>query len=416
MRILFVSDTYYPHLNGVYYFVCRIAPLLEEKGHRVAVVAPSETTRFTKKWIDNIEVFGVPSMPILLYPKIRFPIPFLLSSRVERLLKSWGPDVIHLQDHFMLSRAVLRANKRIGAPILGTNHFMPENLTSLVRSEKWKKRLEKLMWARFSKVYDQLMLVTTPTETAARLIRPKLNVEVKAISSGIDLGKFNPSGDAGKIRDRYGIPDKRILLFVGRLDPEKKLEDVLAATALALKQVDFCLVIVGKGLRKSALEDHAADLGITGNVFFTGFIPEEDLPFFYKMSRCFIIASIAELLSLAMLQAMATGLPVIAARAGALGELIRERVNGLLFDVGDIDGMVRCILEMFNNDTLWHSISGNNLEDVRQHDIHATVRSFERIYQGLGWNDVRYDPPTGTPGYSGKIIWNVHDPRQPSEP
>ena len=149
MKILFVSDTYYPHLNGVYYFVCRIAPLLQEKGHRVAVIAPSETTRFTKKWIDNIEVFGVPSLPLLLYPKIRFPIPFLIASQVERLLKSFSPDIIHLQDHFMLSRAVLRANKRIGVPILGTNHFMPENLTSLVRSEKWKKRLEKLMWARF---------------------------------------------------------------------------------------------------------------------------------------------------------------------------------------------------------------------------------------------------------------------------
>jgi 1,2-diacylglycerol 3-alpha-glucosyltransferase len=395
MRILFVSDTYYPHLNGVYYFVCRIAPLLQEKGHRVAVIAPSETTRFTKKWIDNIEVFGVPSVPILLYPKIRVPFPFLILLRVKRLLKSWSPDVIHLQDHFMLSRAVLRANRRIGIPILGTNHFMPENLTSLVRSEKWKKRLEKLMWARFSKVYDQLMLVTTPTETAARLIRPKLNVEVKAISSGIDLGKFNPSGDAGKIRDRYGIPDKPVLLFVGRLDPEKKLEEVLAAAALALKQLDFCLVIVGKGLRRSALEDLAADLGIARKVLFTGFVPEEDLPFIYKLSRCFIIASIAELLSLAMLQAMATGLPVIAARAGALGELIRERVNGLLFDVGDIDGMVRCILEMFNHDILWHNINGNNLEYVRQHDIHATVRSFERIYQGLGWNDVRIRPVDG---------------------
>ena len=163
------------------------------------------------------------------------------------------------------------------------------------------------------------MLVTTPTETAARLIRPKLNVEVKAISSGIDLGKFNPSnpsnpsdpsnpsGDAGKIRARYGIPDKPILLFVGRLDPEKKLEDVLAATALALKHVDFCLVIVGKGLRKSALEEPCRGIGDGGDVFFTGFVPEEDLPFIYKLSRCFIIASIAELLSLAMLRTMATG-------------------------------------------------------------------------------------------------------------
>lgn len=389
MRILFVTDTYYPHLNGVYYFVCRVAPLLQEKGHRVAVIAPSETIYFTQKNIDNIQVYGLPSFPVLLYPKIRFPIPFLISSRVESLLKRFSPDVIHLQDHFFLSRTVIRANRQIGAPIIGTNHFMPENLTSLVRSEKWRRQLEKLLWARFSNVYDQLMLVTTPTETAARLIRPKLKVEVAAISSGIDLEKFSPSGDAGNIRDRYGIPDKPILLFVGRLDPEKKLEDVLAATALALKHVDFCLVIVGKGLRKSALEDFATELGIAGSVLFTGFVPEADLPFIYKLSQCFIIASIAELLSLAMLQAMATGLPVIAVRAGALGELIRDRFNGLLFNPGEIECMTGCIIEMLKNDDLRQSIAKNNLEYIGQHDIHATVRTFEKIYQGLSWKDVR---------------------------
>jgi glycosyltransferase involved in cell wall biosynthesis len=164
------------------------------------------------------------------------------------------------------------------------------------------------------------------------------------------------------------------------LDPEKKLEDVLAAVALALKSLDFCLVIVGKGLRKSALERLAVDLGISGNVIFTGFVPEEDLPVVYKLSHCFIIASIAELLSLATLQAMASGLPVIAARAGALPELIHDRINGLLFDVGHIEEMVRCMIEMFGNNILWLKMSETNLEYIKHHDIHLTVKSFEGIY------------------------------------
>src|ERR1700722_2474980 len=224
MKILFVSDTYYPHLNGVYFFVCRIAPLLQKCGHTVAVLAPSETTRFTRKMIDDIEVFGVPSVPVVLYPKVRVPIPFLLRSRIRALLDKFAPDVVHIQDHFLLARTAVKANKRKGIPIMGTNHFMPENLTALIRTKKWKKGLKTLLWSRFSSVYDQLMLVTTPTETAATLIRPLLKPEVVAVSSGIDLTKFKPRRESGRIRAQYGIPDKPVLLFVGRLDPEKKLD------------------------------------------------------------------------------------------------------------------------------------------------------------------------------------------------
>jgi 1,2-diacylglycerol 3-alpha-glucosyltransferase len=384
MRILFVSDTYYPHLNGVYYFVCRIAPLLQRNGHTVAVLAPSETTRFTRKMIDNIEVFGVPSLPVVLYPKVRVPIRFLLRSRIRALLDEFAPEVIHIQDHFLLCRTVVKVNKRTALPIMGTNHFMPENLTALVWTFRWKKRLEKLLWSRFSRVYDQLMLVTTPTETAARLIRPLLKAEVVAVSSGIDLKKFEPRQNIGRIRAQYGIPDKPILLFVGRLDPEKKLDEVLDAVAIALRRTDFCLVVVGKGIQRSALEQQAATLQITGNVIFTGFVPEEDLPMIYQLSRCFIIASIAELLSLATLQAMASGLPVIAARAGALEELVHDRENGLLFNVGDIDKMAHGMVEILGNDVLCRQMGAKSLEYSQQHDIHESVRVFESIYEYVG--------------------------------
>jgi 1,2-diacylglycerol 3-alpha-glucosyltransferase len=383
MRILFVSDTYYPHLNGVYYFVCRIAPLLQQHGHSVAVIAPSETMNFTRKKINNIEVYGVPSLPVPGYPKIRVAIPLLLRFRIGYVLREFTPDIIHIQDHFLLARSVVKVNRRMGIPIMGTNHFMPENLTALLRTGKWERRLEKLLWSRFSSVYDQLMLVTTPTETAARLIRPLLNVEVVAVSSGIDLQKFTPFGNSRKIRAKYGLPDQPILLFVGRLDPEKKLEEVLEAASLALKQSDFCLVIVGNGTRKKALEKQAATLGIAGSVIFTGFVAEEDLPSIYHLSRCFIIASKAELLSLATLQAMASGLPVIAARAGALEELVRDRINGLLFAAGDIDGIVHCMVEILGNQTLWEQMSKKSLEFSQEHDIHGAVKSFQSIYEYL---------------------------------
>lgn len=380
MRILFVSDTYYPHLNGVYYFVCRVAPMLQERGHEVAVIAPSETTQFAKKRIDNIDVYTVPSLPILLYPKLRFPVPFLLQSRIKNLINDFKPDIIHIQDHFMLSNAVVAVNKQLRIPIIGTNHFMPENLTSLIKNEKAKEIAENYLWSRFSIVFNQLLLVTTPTETGARLIRPRLQTMVTAVSCGINLQEFNPLGITISVKEKYSIPNKPVLLYVGRLDPEKRIEEIIQAVAVAVKTIDFYFVVVGKGARKAALQKLANNLGIADKVIFTGFVPDKDLPYLYKLSHSFIIASIAELLSLVTLQAMASGLPVIAANAGALVELVQHNKNGYLFNPGDINAIVECIKDMFTKDDLYEGMCEKSVEYSQYHDINLTVDSFERIY------------------------------------
>ena len=380
MRILFVSDTYYPHLNGVYYFVCRIGLLLEAKGHKVAVIAPSESRKPSFKKVDGIDVYGMPSLPVLYYPKIRFASPYLLKNHVRKLIKSFNPDIIHLQDHFPIAKAVLEVNKKMGIPIIGTNHFMPENITAMLPFENWKGQATKMLWGNFAKAYNQVSIVTTPTETGAKLIRPFLKNKVVAISSGIDLNQFNPEGDTPKIREKYKLSDKPILLFVGRIDPEKKLDEILKAVALAVKKVDFKFVIVGKGIKKTALEALAKELGIADHVIFTGFVPDEDLPYFYKLGRCFVIASIAELLSLATLQAMASGMPVIAVNAGALHELVHHNSNGFLFNSGDIETLDKVICQIITDDHLYERMCKESIEIAKTHDIQRTLVAFEKLY------------------------------------
>jgi 1,2-diacylglycerol 3-alpha-glucosyltransferase len=386
MNILFVSDTYFPHVNGVYYFVCRIGPILRKRGHNVAVVAPAEGGRFTKKVIDSIDVYGMPSVPIMVYPKLRVPIPFFLRSRITHLLRGFCPDVIHIQDHFRLSREVIAVGKTMGIPVIATNHFLPENLTAFLPSKLWRRLAENKMWCGFSKVYNQVSLVTTPTETAAKLIRPKLNVDVLAVSSGIDLEQFTPHGETQDIRRKYGIPPGPILLFVGRLDPEKKLEQVVKAVKLASGSTVFTLVMVGRGVRSAALQTLSRQLRINHRVVFTGFVPEADLPFLYQASRCFIIASEAELLSLATLQAVASGLPVIAANAGALGELVQNNVNGFLFKPGDISGMSDHIVKLMTDDRLCRQMSQMSLKIAPTHDLNRSADIFESIYEGESTN------------------------------
>ncbi|MEO6820538.1 MAG: glycosyltransferase [Ginsengibacter sp.] len=381
MRILFVSDTYYPHINGVYYFVCRIAPMLQAEGHEVAVIAPSETMSASFKKIYNIHVYGIPSFSVLFYSTIRIPFPFLKKRRIRKIIKYFNPDIIHIQDHFLICKAVLRLNRELKIPIIATNHFMPENLTMLVRSPKLKKFFEKLLWKDFSKAFNQVQLVTTPTETGVDIIRNKLNVETIAISSGIDLEKFTPFGDTKNIKEKYNIPDKPILLYAGRIDPEKHIEEILQAVAIASKRIDFCFIIVGKGISKKSLEEMVDELGINKNVIFTGFVPNEDLPYFFKLSRCFVIASIAELLSLVTLQAMASGLPIIAVKAGALVELVKNNENGYLYNEGDLQSLVQYIENILTNDIHYEEMGKKSLEMIQQHDINNTLQSFEKIYQ-----------------------------------
>jgi glycosyltransferase involved in cell wall biosynthesis len=270
---------------------------------------------------------------------------------------------------------------------------MTENITVFLRGEILKHKSEDFLWKDFSSVFNQVDLVTTPTETGARLIRPRLKVDTIAISSGISLERFNPSGDTGEIKEKYGIPDKPVLLYAGRLDPEKHIEEILKSVALAVKKIDFRFVVVGKGTRKTALEQLTNQLGITDKVIFTGFVPDEDLPYFYKLSRCFIIASIAELLRLVTLQAMASGLPIIAVNAGALSELVKDKVNGYLYMEGDIPSIAQHIEDIMVHDDLFGKMSKKSLEYVQEHNIYRTLESFEKLYQDVSQSNVKnYDP------------------------
>jgi 1,2-diacylglycerol 3-alpha-glucosyltransferase len=381
MRILFVSDTYYPHINGVYYFVRRLGQLLQQNGYEIAVIAPSDSIFQYRKKVDGLDVYYLPSFPAIYYPSVRFTIPFLLRSRIKKIIKSFKPDIIHIQDHLLISKVVVRINRMLKIPIIGTNHLMPENFIFLVPGEKLKQYTENFIWKDFSRVFNQVNVVTTPSETGARLIRSKLKVETVAISNGVSLEQFSSCCDTAHVKEKYLIPDKPVLLYIGRLDREKHIEEILHSVAIAIKKIDFRFVLVGKGMNKNALVQLANKLGISEKVIFTGFVSDEELPYMYKLGRCYIIASIAELQSITTLQAMASGLPVIAVNACALTELVKDKINGYLYNEGDIYTLSKHIEDVIRNDELYRTMSKKSLEIAREHDIYKTLDSFEKLYQ-----------------------------------
>ena len=173
------------------------------------------------------------------------------------------------------------------------------------------------------------------------------------------------------------------MVYAGRLDPEKHIEEILQAVSIALKNIDFSLVLVGRGISKNALQQMAIELKISEHVIFTGFVPDEDLPYFYKLGTAFVIASNAELLSLVSLQAMASGLPLIAVNAGALPELVLHGQNGYLYEEGDIQALAEYIEKTISDEPLNISMRKKSLELIRKHDINQTLVSFENLYKNF---------------------------------
>jgi glycosyltransferase involved in cell wall biosynthesis len=231
-------------------------------------------------------------------------------------------------------------------------------------------------------VFNQADLITAPTPFAARLIEEKgIDRGVIPISCGIDLNRFNVRNDGDRFRDKYGVPEQPTCMYVGRLDAEKRVGDLIRALSIVREEVDAQLVIVGDGHQRAELIELAEREGVEGYVIFTGFVKDEDLPGAYAASDVFCIASVAELQSIVTMEAMATGKPVVAADAKALPHLVHEGVNGHLFERGDVGTLASRLAEILVDEGKRARMGKRSLEIVAHHDIKKVLTTFEELYE-----------------------------------
>lgn len=385
MKILIVADNYYPNVNGSSYFTQRLAYYMKERGHEILVMTASGSFSNKAYKHNEVNVFGTRSISSPLYPGFYFPIPFGIKKAIESEIKRFQPDVIHIQDHFVISPVVQKIAKQLSIPMMGTNHFLPENLTHYLHlPTRLEQMVKNWAWAQFRKIFEQLHAVTTPTVTAAQHLKGvNLTRTVLAVSNGVDLKKFHPNNNGEYLKKRLNLPDKPILLYVGRLDQEKNLDVILKSLPKVLEKVDIHFVIVGKGFMTNKIKKIAQDLNLSHAVTFTGFISDEDLPNLYTIADCFVIAGIAELQSLVTMEAMASGLPVVAVNAMALPELVRHGENGYLFELHEIDSLANHLINIFSNPELRKKMGERSLEFIQAHDINKTMAIFESLYKEI---------------------------------
>ncbi|MCL5733053.1 MAG: glycosyltransferase [Patescibacteria group bacterium] len=385
LRVVLSNETYPPDVNGSATFTERLARGLTKAGHKVLVIAPN--TKFKdeiEKDETGFEIFRLKSIPLkIIHPYFRFVYQNGLRIKLTKKIKEFDPDIIHIQNHFALGRTLLKIARKTGVPIIGTNHFMPENLLQYV-PEFAHDDVRKLMWSDFKKVYSKLDFVTSPSQAAIDLLKKiGLKNKMAAISNGIDLSrfkKFPPDKDLiAKYKINRNIP---ALLFVGRIEVDKNIDTLLKAAAIVLRRTPIQLILVGSGKNEQEFKDLANKLGIENKVIFTGRMDDGDLDRIYSLADVYMGTGTAELQGLSVMEAMAEGLPVIAANAVALPELVKDGYNGYLFKMNEND-LADKIIKILSDKKRLKEMGENSFKAIQYHDVKNTIAKFVDLYKKI---------------------------------
>lgn len=382
LRILIAAETYPPEINGAAAFTNRLATGLAAAGHDVHVVAPSASGIPRHEWEGGVRVHRLRSHHWPLHPTWMICMPWQVRPALSRLLDDIRPDVVHTQAHFVIGRYAFSLSKARGIPVVATNHFMPDNVRPYVRAPQPLLNLaENTAWSDLRSRFQQADHITVPTQLASDLLTQNgFDHPVEAVSCGIDLARFDDLAPAAEA----AAPVPPSVLFVGRLSQEKRPQDIVRALARTDPALGLEARIVGAGDQETVLPALARDLGVGDRVHVLGKIDDAQLDAEYRRATFFCMPSTAELQSIATLEALASGLPVVLADAVALPHLVRDGVNGHLFRPRDIDDLARAFTSVLTATDAQRRAMGEESKDLVQvHDIRRTISRFEEIYRSV---------------------------------
>lgn len=333
MNIGLFTETYYPEINGVAASVYVLKEELEKQGHNVYVF----TTTSPGAPKDEKNVYRVHSLPCILISDRR--VGLLYQRKTASIIKKLNLDIIHTNTEFSLGIFGRIMAKELKIPIIHTYHTIYEDYTHYITKGVLLDNKAKKAVRAFSKVCcNTVDEVIVPTEKVKELLRAyhvKRHIEV--IPSGIDLDKFDEgryqAEELDEIRTEYGIQkNDKVILYLGRLSQEKNMEELLSYMPFYMKKhEDAKFVIVGDGPASSHLKNMVKGLSCEKSILFLGEKPYDEVGKYYQLGDVFVSASNSETQGLTFIEAMASGLPVIAKEDKCLNGIMEEGGNGFFF-------------------------------------------------------------------------------------
>lgn len=375
MKILIATDWYKPIVNGVVTSVTNLERELLAKGHDVRILTLSNSLRSRK----DGNVYYIKSVPAdKLYPGARASI-YLFGELYDDILK-WSPDIIHTQAEFTTFMFAKRIVKALGIPHVHTYHTVYEDYTHYFSiNEQIGKRTVAYLSRRLLDALDEVIV---PTVKVKKLLEgygviPRISV----IPSGIQLDSFYQKTDEkeqAELKKKLGIePDKKVLVYVGRLAKEKNLDELLEFFK-ALKRDDMILLITGIGPYRDRLAELADEMDLSDKVRFVGLVEPITLHKYYKLGDIFVSCSTSETQGLTYIEALACGVPPICRRDLALEGVIIDGINGYQYDT--FEEFKLRVEELLSDDIKRLEMSGRAIENSLEYSNMIFADRVEELY------------------------------------
>lgn len=380
--VLIACDTFAPDHNGTATFAKQLATSLQERDYEVHVIAPATSRLYGtfREKHDGVSIIlhRLKSYRLPFQPVQRFVSPLRLTKRLDGLVKAIKPDVVHIQSHLNIGHHAAIAATENNIRLIATSHIDVENLVenAIVAPKFVKNILANVLLKDAARVFKSASAISAPTRRAAQMLEAAVSdLRVLPISGGVDVEKYENLPKANQ--------NSRKLLYVGRLDREKHVYVAIEAIARLPRDFNVTLELVGTGAQASELQKLARDLGVADRVKFVGEVSDQEVIRMLGEASVFVMPSVQELQSMATLEAMAAGRPILAANSMALPHLVHSNTNGYLFkpdSPADLASKIKQIFELSRKD-FERLVSGSRAL-VEAHDLATTVDVYEKLYKG----------------------------------
>jgi glycosyltransferase involved in cell wall biosynthesis len=384
MRIGFFTDTYLPVRSGMEISIETFRIGLERLGHEVYVCAPT----MRGYWDENPKVTRFRSMRVIKNPEMRLASPWSPVGRTLHEVTHIPLDIVHAHSPFTMGMLGKYVSHMQNIPLVYTNHTHNAEYAKVYFKEKLllPYLAEKLVsW--FSNESDTTIAPSSKFEMLLREYGSRVPIEI--LQTGIDVARFEKRAEteraAQELRKRYGIPENApTLLYVGRMSEEKNVTFLVHALgALSRTHPDVRMFFIGNGASIEYYKHLAVQSGAQ-NAFFVGAVKPEEIVTYYHASQAFLFASLTDTQGIVILEAMASGLPVVALEDGALKDVMRNGENGFFVSPSaSPETFASTVLQALAATPENAQISMHALETAAEHTLDTQAKKLAHLYERL---------------------------------
>ncbi len=377
MRILKLSDVYFPRVNGVSTSIRTFAHELQRQGHTVTLIAP----QYPSELEDSFEIIRIPSRYLFVDPEDRL----MRRGELRRLLPHLRErrfDIVHVHTPFAAHYAGIWLGRQLGLPVIETYHtYFEEYLDSYL---PWLHRNSlRYLARRFSRSQCSAVdAIVVPTRPMLDILRGYgIQTPAEVIPTGIPSGAFS-NGDGRRFRARHGITnERRVMLYVGRVAHEKNIDFLVhVADHVRRSHPQILLLIAGEGPASGHLHRLSRSLDLAEHVLFVGYLARnQDLPDCYAAGDLFAFASRTETQGLVLLEAMQAGTPVVTTAVLGTAEVMADGRSGLVA-AEQIDDFAAKVCRVLDDAELHARLRREAVAKAAEWSAPATTERLLRLY------------------------------------